>query len=167
MKGRKMSKDFIFRGTDKKGEHSAMCISEKELMELDLIINFRNGFHWIIDIGCRESINNHSMVFPKGAIMVTDGHEDMGKVNSYPYCQFCIYYASMNDHTDEMITRIEKYLKKKYKDHTIKVVDDGSKEYDDMWMDLEVKINKQSNADKETVSVANRIANGEKITYPF
>ena len=99
--------------------------------------------------------------------MVTDGHEDMGKVNSYPYCQFCIYYASMNDHTDEMITRIEKYLKKKYKDHTIKVVDDGSKEYDDMWMDLEVKINKQSNADKETVSVANRIANGEKITYPF
>ena len=35
MKGRKMSKDFIFRGTDKKGEHSAMCISEKELMELD------------------------------------------------------------------------------------------------------------------------------------
>jgi hypothetical protein len=107
------------------------------------------------------------MVFPKGAIMVTDGHEDMGKVNSYPYCQFCIYYASMNDHTDEMITRIEKYLKKKYKDHTIKVVDDGSKEYDDMWMDLEVKINKQSNADKETVSVANRIANGEKITYPF
>ena len=108
-----MSKDFIFRGTDKKGEHSAMCISEKELMELDLIINFRNGFHWIIDIGCRESINNHSMVFPKGAIMVTDGHEDMGKVNSYPYCQFCIYYASMNDHTDEMITRIEKYLKKK------------------------------------------------------
>ena len=162
-----MSKDFIFRGTNKKGEHSAMCITEKELMELDLIISFRNGFHWIIDIGCRESINNHSMVFPKGAIMVTDGHEDMGKVNSYPYCQFCIYYASMNDHTDEMITRIEKYLKKKYKDFTIKVVDDGSKEYDDMWMDLEVKINKQSNADKETVSVANRIANGEKITYPF
>jgi len=158
-----MSKDFIFRGTDKKGEHSAMCISEKELMELDLIINFRNGFHWIIDIGCRESINDHSMVFPKGAIMITDSHE----VNTYPYCQFCIYYASMNDHTDEMITRIEKYLKKKYKDFTIKVVDDGSKEYDDMWMDLEVKINKQSNADKETVSVANRIANGEKITYPF
>ena len=158
-----MSKDFIFRGTDKKGEHSAMCISEKELMELDLIINFRNGFHWIIDIGCRESITDHSMVFPKGAIMITDSHE----VNTYPYCQFCIYYASMNDHTDEMITRIEKYLKKKYKDFTIKVVDDGSKEYDDMWMDLEVKINKQSNADKETVSVANRIANGEKITYPF
>ena len=158
-----MSKDFIFRGTNKKGEHSAMCITEKELMELDLIINFRNGFHWIIDIGCRESINNHSMVFPKGAIMITDSHE----VNTYPYCQFCIYYASMNDHTDEMITRIEKYLKKKYKDHTIKVVDDGSKEYDDMWMDLEEKINKQSNADKETVSVANRIANGEKITYPF
>ena len=62
---------------------------------------------------------------------------------------------------------IKEYLKKKYKDFTIKVVDDGSKEYDDMWMDLEVKINKQSNADKETVSVANRIANGEKITYPF
>ena len=158
-----MSKDFIFRGTNKKGEHSAMCITEKELMELDLIINFRNGFHWIIDIGCRESINNHSMVFPKGAIMITDSHE----VNTYPYCQFCIYYASMNDHTDEMITRIEKYLKKKYKDHTIKVVDDGSKEYDDMWMDLEDRINKQSNADKKTVSVANRIANGEKITYPF
>ena len=162
-----MSKDFIFRGTNKKGEHSAMCITEKELMELDLIINFRNGFHWIIDIGCRESINNHSMVFPKGAIMVTDGHEDMGKVNTYPYCQFCIYYASMNDHTDEMIARIKKYLEKKYFTTTIKVVDDGSKEYDDMWMDLEVKINKQSNADKETVSVANRIANGEKITYPF
>ncbi len=158
-----MSKDFIFRGTNKKGEHSAMCITEKELMELDLIINFRNGFHWIIDIGCRESITNHSMVFPKGAIMITDSHE----VNTYPYCQFCIYYASMNDHTDEMITRIEKYLKKKYKDHTIKVVDDGSKEYDDMWMDLEERINNQSNADKETVSVANRIANGEKITYPF
>ena len=33
-----MSKDFIFRGTNKKGEHSAMCITEKELMELDLII---------------------------------------------------------------------------------------------------------------------------------
>ena len=158
-----MSKDFIFRGTNKKGEHSAMCITEKELMELDLIINFRNGFHWIIDIGCRESITDHSMVFPKGAIMITDSHE----VNTYPYCQFCIYYASMNDHTDEMITRIEKYLKKKYKDHTIKVVDDGSKEYDDMWMDLEERINNQSNADKETVSVANRIANGEKITYPF
>jgi hypothetical protein len=167
MKGRKMSKDFIFRGTNKKGEHSAMCITEKELMELDLIINYRNGFHWIIDIGCRESINNHSMVFPKGAIMITDNHEDMGSVNSYPYCQFCIYYASMNDHTDEMITRIEKYLKKKYFTQKIKVVDDGSKEYDDMWMDLEEKINKQSNADKETVSVANRIANGEKITYPF
>ena len=158
-----MSKDFIFRGTDKKGEHSAMCISEKELMELDLIINFRNGFHWIIDIGCRESITDHSMVFPKGAIMITDSHE----VNTYPYCQFCIYYASMNDHTDEMIARIKKYLEKKYFTTTIKVVDDGSKEYDDMWMDLEVKINKQSNADKETVSVANRIANGEKITYPF
>ena len=158
-----MSKDFIFRGTDKKGEHSAMCISEKELMELDLIINFRNGFHWIIDIGCRESITDHSMVFPKGAIMITDSHE----VNTYPYCQFCINYASMNDHTDEMIARIKKYLEKKYFTTTIKVVDDGSKEYDDMWMDLEVKINKQSNADKETVSVANRIANGEKITYPF
>ena len=162
-----MSKDFIFRGTNKKGEHSAMCITEKELMELDLIINFRNGFHWIIDIGCRESINNHSMVFPKGAIMITDSHEDMGSVNTYPYCQFCIYYASMNDHTDEMITRIKKYLEKKYFTTTIKVVDDGSKEYDDMWMDLEDRINKQSNADKETVSVANRIANGEKITYPF
>ena len=158
-----MSKDFIFRGTNKKGEHSAMCITEKELMELDLIINFRNGFHWIIDIGCRESITDHSMVFPKGAIMITDSHE----VNTYPYCQFCIYYASMNDHTDEMIARIKKYLEKKYFTTTIKVVDDGSKEYDDMWMDLEVKINKQSNADKETVSVANRIANGEKITYPF
>ena len=158
-----MSKDFIFRGTNKKGEHSAMCITEKELMELDLIINFRNGFHWIIDIGCRESITDHSMVFPKGAIMITDSHE----VNTYPYCQFCIYYASMNDHTDEMIARIKKYLEKKYKWSTIKVVDDGSKEYDDMWMDLEDKINKQSNADKETVSVANRIANGEKITYPF
>jgi len=158
-----MSKDFIFRGTNKKGEHSAMCITEKELMELDLIINFRNGFHWIIDIGCRESITDHSMVFPKGAIMITDSHE----VNTYPYCQFCIYYASMNDHTDEMIARIKKYLEKKYFTTTIKVVDDGSKEYDDMWMDLEDKINKQSNADKETVSVANRIANGEKITYPF
>ena len=100
-----MSKDFIFRGTNKKGEHSAMCITEKELMELDLIINFRNGFHWIIDIGCRESITDHSMVFPKGAIMITDSHE----VNTYPYCQFCIYYASMNDHTDEMIARIKKY----------------------------------------------------------
>ena len=158
-----MSKDFIFRGTNKKGEHSAMCITEKELMELDLIINFRNGFHWIIDIGCRESITNHSMVFPKGAIMITDSHE----VNTYPYSQFCIYYASMNDHTDEMIARIKKYLEKKYFTTTIKVVDDGSKEYDDMWMDLEEKINNQSNADKETVSVANRIANGEKITYPF
>ena len=163
MKGRKMSKDFIFRGTDKKGEHCAMGITEKELMELELIINFRNGFHWIIDIGCRESITDHSMVFPKGAIMITDSHE----VNTYPYCQFCIYYASMNDHTDEMIARIKKYLEKKYFTTTIKVVDDGSKEYDDMWMDLEDKINKQSNADKETVSVANRIANGEKITYPF
>ena len=161
-----MSKDFIFRGTNKKGEHSAMCITEKELMELDLIINFRNGFHWIIDIGCRESITDHSMVFPKGAIMITDSHE----INTYPYSQFCIYYPSMNDHTDMMIARIKKYLEKKYFTTTIKVVDDGSKEYDDMWIDLEGKItesNKQLNAHKETVSVANRIANGEKITYPF
>ena len=66
-----MSKDFIFRGTDKQGEHVAMCITEKELMDIGLIINFRNGYYWIIDIGCRENIEGHSMVFPKGAIMLS------------------------------------------------------------------------------------------------
>jgi len=151
-----MSKDFIFRGTDKQGEHVAMCITEKELMDIGLIINFRNGYYWIIDIGCRENIEGHSIVFPKGAIMISDSHKDMGKSNTYRYCQFCVYFGSMNDHTDKMIAKIQYYLQEKYKDqYTIKLVDDGSEEYEDMWIDL------------RDISVADRIKGGEKIEYPF
>jgi len=151
-----MSKDFIFRGTDKQGEHVAMCITEKELMDIGLIINFRNGYYWIIDICCRENIEGNSMLFHKGEIMLSDDQKDMGKSNTYPYCQFCVYAGSMNDHTDKMIAKIKYYLQEKYKDqYTIKLVDDGSKEYEDMWIDL------------RDISVADRIKGGEKIEYPF
>ena len=52
--------------------------------------------------------------------------------------------------------KIKYYLQEKYKDqYTIKLVDDGSKEYEDMWIDL------------RDISVADRIKGGEKIEYPF